>query len=239
VATTRRARALTLGHQQQLNLVRDQQALRLGALWNSVGDVADDARFIELAKPIVRSGRLTSARLTTAYLNGYQVVEAGGRNMAVLSADVLEDVVNGVRGGELIDDVLHRPVVAARTTLSKGGLWSDAMASGRSLVETIARTDVTLIERATMTVLGRSLRPRGWVRIVEANPCSFCSRAAGQVVSTPDISPIHPNCHCTLEPIYSDVTRQIPVDKPTPVDDFEFEVEDHGEYGPTAVKQYK
>lgn len=239
MAATRRGRALTLGHQQQLNLLRDQQAQRLGTLWSTVGNISDDTEFIRLAEPIVRSGRVATGRLTTAYLNGYQVLEAGGSQFVVMSPEQLDEIASGIRNSAAIDELLHRPTVAARTTLSNGGLWVDAMAAGRSQVETIARTDVSLVERATMGFLARRLSPRGWMRIAESRPCSFCARASGQIVSKPNINPIHPNCHCTLEPIYSDSTRQIAAPAVKATDDYGFEVGNHGEYGPTPVRQYE
>lgn len=237
MAVTRRARSLTLGHQQQLDLLRQQQAARIARIWETVGDISDETQFIRLAQPVLRAGRLTSARFTTAYLNAYQSLEAGGRTMIVLTPEQLEQIATGIRSEAAIEEILRRPTVAARSSLSKGSLWQDAMSAGRALAENIARTDVSLVERATMSFLSGRLRPRGWVRIVESKPCSFCARAAGQIVSKPSIAPMHPNCHCTLEPIYSDVTRQIPVRKPKAQDDFSFDVETHGEYGPTAVRQ--
>jgi len=236
MASTRAGRALTLAHQKQLNRLRDLESQQLTRLWKLVGDVGDDTEFIRLATPVVRSSRLTTARLTTAYLNGYSRFEGKAAVFVGLSPDDITDIATGVRAGAQVEEVLHRPTVRARKRLADGALWVDAMNEGESLLVTIARTDVALVERATMALLNSELKPVGWVRVAESNPCSFCARAAGQRVSNPDINPIHPNCVCTLEPIYRE-TGQLPVEQPDPPTDDSFEVEPHGEYGVTPVRQ--
>jgi hypothetical protein len=116
--------------------------------------------------------------------------------------------------------------------MANGSLWDAAMAGARAFAIKAIVTDIALVNRAALDAASKQLSPKpaAWVRIAGPSACGFCSKTAGQLVSRPQVAPLHPNCSCTLEAVWK-TDRRVPVVKPKPTDQADYTVSDHGELG--------
>ncbi len=234
MAATRQARALTLGHRDLLLRLRASSANGIGSAWSVLGNLDDDARFIETASGLVTASRETTVNLARSYVASYGALEGSQLD---LPPEFSEEVLASVRGGVAIEETYHRPQIVARRMLANGAWWDQAMAAAqryaiRSIVTDIALTNRAALDRATDLL---NPKPKAWMRVAGATACGFCATTAGQLVSRPNIAPLHPNCSCTLEAVFQ-TNRRVPVPKPKPKDKAEYTIGQHGELGAVPLR---
>jgi len=241
VASTRAARAVTLAHRDQLLRLREVSGNGISQAWLRFGNVDSDDQFLTRATNLVQATRQTTAQMAFAYVDTYGTLE--GASLRV-NPDIIDEVLAGVRGGVSIDEVYHRPQITARRMLSNGQSWRDSMTAAGQVAARTLITDVALVNRAALDAASDLLNPKvnGWVRIAGSSACGFCAKVAGQIVSRPNIAPLHPYCSCTLEPgAFKLNTKRgrgsyVDVPKTKALDDSIYAVEQHGELGPIPVR---
>lgn len=165
-------------------------------IWRAIGgvDESDRERFVEAVTPVVRAGQQMTIDVAAA-----MVGQLAG---TVPAAPPLDDLV--LRGVEMIE-VYSRPVVVARTGLSKGKPWAVAMTEAANRLEQLVTTDVQLAKReAAREVMSTDERIVGYRRVLTGNSCSLCATASTQRYRTEDLMPIHSGCDCEIAPIIGD-----------------------------------
>lgn len=241
MATTRAARAVTLAHRDQLLRLREVSGNGISQAWLRFGNVDTDDQFLSRASGLVTATRESTAQLAFSYVSAYGTLEGAQLD---IDPEVITAVVEETRGGVPVEEVYHRPQVAARSILAGGGLWRDAMEFAAKVAARTLITDVALVNRAALDAAADRLNPQanGWVRIAGPTACGFCAKVAGQIVSRPNIAPLHPYCSCTLEPGAFKLNtkrgrgRYVDVPRTKALDNSIYAVEQHGELGPIPVR---
>ncbi len=181
-------------HQDRVIGVAREAARQVGTAWDHFGGLDDAAMrsFVDAATPVVQAARGETAALTDAYLAGAVEVDPIG----VTAADVT------YRGGLEVAEVYQRPVVTARTAISRGVAYAEAIAQGRARAVQLADTDAMVAARDVANAVMRQLPGVvGYRRVPDASACEFCLVAATQRYHTNSLMPIHPGCHCGVVPI--------------------------------------
>lgn len=178
----------------------DQAVARRFLTIGGVDDAAA-AEFIAAAARTAQVGRAGVARLTSNYL-GRQVAMLADGEVRTVEIPTDELATAALRGGLGDEDLWMRPVIRARTELSRGGRWPEALAAGRASAHEIATTDVALAQRsATRSSLAGDDRVTGYRRVPGWRSCSLCSLAAERVYGVRDLMPIHSRCGCTVSAV--------------------------------------
>ncbi len=148
-------------------------------------------QLVDIVAPAVAAGQLQIANLTSVYMAAVTNTEP---------LPVLPDVVDG--RGVAPEVVYARPVIQARTMVSKGETIVDAMRAGQRRLESIATTD---LQMSKIRQADRSLRHGGkthYRRVLKgAHNCAMCIIASTQRYYTGRLLPIHPGCDCDVEPL--------------------------------------
>lgn len=148
------------------------------------------ARLVELMVPQVMAAQIQLADFTAIYL-------AAATAAPVVAAP---DVTAG--RGVPPETVYARPIITARSELSKGKSIQKAMDAGRRRLLNLAGTDVQMAKvRQAQASLSRSGR-KFYRRVpTGAENCAMCLIAATQRYSTNELMPIHPGCDCDTDVI--------------------------------------
>lgn len=185
---------LAAAYLTRYNRLRTRTAATVGVLWDRLADLDDQAadRFRSEAAATVRAAQ----DATTVLVNGYITTTAA---MARATLD-LDDTPPNPRGVEA-EDVYQRGIVTARTVISEGRPYMDALAAGRARSVTAAATDVALVQRDVMTrAVGRA-GIVGYRRVLTGKSCPLCQIASTQRYHAGQLMPIHGSCDCGVAPI--------------------------------------
>ncbi len=174
--------------------IRAQTAAYAAAVWG-VGAIAMTdlmvARLVGLVAPAVEAAQLSVANLTSVYL-----ASQTGSDPLPVNPDIV--VARGVPN----DVVYKRPVVTARTAVSKGKSADEALAAGGRRLESLATTDIQMakVRQADASLAHAGVTkyrrvPRG------AATCALCLIASTQEYSVGTLAPIHPGCDCGVDVI--------------------------------------
>jgi hypothetical protein len=113
---------------------------------------------------------------------------------------VLPDVTEG--RGVPPETVYSRPVIQARTMVSKGETIVEALQAGKRRLESLATTD---LQMAKIRQGQRSLEHGGkthYRRVLKgSHNCAMCIIASTQRYFVAKLMPIHPGCDCDVEPL--------------------------------------
>lgn len=186
-----------LAHQRRFNDLQDIVARLITDAWVAYADLGDaGARaFTTAATTIVDGTRASTASAAQAFM---------AQNDAILEMPpVLRLVTPTIRGGVPTADVYRRSIIQARTMVSRGASFADAMAGGQARAVATARTDVSLMNRATMSA-GAARRPWvvGYRRTLTGKSCAFCAVASTQRYRSAELLPLHPSCDCGIAEIF-------------------------------------
>lgn len=209
MASTANGRALTEAHRLQQVQIANQAATVGSALWSTL-DVAD----LDRSTPGWLLANTNATRLyfdesvtaATAYYSAYRQAEIGqvaaigwrpqfdvdvNRNALLLAGPVRVKTLIGT-------GVAPDAAKAAVLTAFIGIMRRQTLMGGRFSIDGFEQRD----ERA-----------RGWRRVTDGNPCTFCAMLAtrGPVYGSREIAEqiggnglrYHANCGCTAEPIYT------------------------------------
>jgi hypothetical protein len=195
---TAEAVRLRNGHEHAVSTVRNRILTLIEAAWNGSANMRDEDadRLVRQITPLVESGQLAIARLTSVYLAQQAVLLRG---VPYSPAGVDRSAIAGVRGVP-VADVYRRPVVTVYTALSKGVSFEDAKAAGLARLLTMAATDMQL---AKTTQAAKSLKHSGaqlYRRVTTGKEnCPICDLAAKHYYKTGSLAPIHDHCDCGVE----------------------------------------
>lgn len=169
--------------------LRRQLLAYSGAAWASA-DLSDGGleRLVALMVPAVQSAQLSAATLTSVYFADK------------LRQDPLpvSDAVTKGRGVPP-ETVYARPIVTARTELSRGASVDKALAAGKRRLENIAGTDLQMakVRQSRQSLSGG---PQFYRRVpTGAENCALCLIAATQRYRVKNLMPIHPGCDCDVD----------------------------------------
>lgn len=170
----------------------------MGQQWDEFAGLNDAAAasFEASATVIVEAAKSQTSTLAVAYMN------ANDRLGGFPDAGLLPTLPT-IRNGIPTPEIYHRSIVEARSLVSKGSSYDDAMAAGRARAVTAARTDVSLSNRAEMN-RGGELRPWvvGYRRVLTGKSCAFCATASTQRYKSARLLPLHPHCDCDVAEIF-------------------------------------
>lgn len=193
---------IALRYQATLLVMRDRAAATATAVWDQHGGIDDQAlaAFTAGVVPVITASQTAAAQLTNVYIGNY--VGAATGDPPTSPPVNLDELVAGLRAGAAPSDVYTRPVVEARSMLSRGGRLVDALAAARARVTQTASTDVMLAARASATEsMVRESRIVGYRRVADGRACPLCLTASTQRYHSGDLMPIHPHCGCSVAPI--------------------------------------
>lgn len=196
----------------------------IGRAWLGLGswDRADVPRFVELAAPISTAAQRQSIAVTNAYLARARGASAIGLDESRLLA--------GVRNGANPRDVYARPFVSTWGKLKQGAPHAAAVHAGGARAMAAAAFDVQAAMRDTLVAVGDEAQEiAGYERVANANACEYCQAVDGVRFRSDDPMPLHPNCGCSVEPIFG--TELGKSTRPPP----EVDVVEHNEMGATLV----
>lgn len=160
-------------------------------------DDASAAAWLAQVRPLVDAGRLAGAGLADAYLSTY----GGIVGDPLLIPDQGYDLAD-YRQGVTPDDVYMRSVIKARTIISEGNTFQQAMELAAKSALARADTDVMLAARKRTGDVLQANNVQGYRRVPDANACAFCLLVSTQRYHVRTLMPIHTRCHCTVAPIY-------------------------------------
>lgn len=127
---------------------------------------------------------------------------------------VPDSFVGRTAGGDDLADILALPGYTAQAAVDSGRTPGEAMARGEQQLQRLARTIVSDTGRAAdMAAMAGDRRIRGYVRVVELPACARCIILAGRFYSSftePFLR--HPQCDCTMQPVYVGQDRVEPPD---------------------------
>lgn len=158
-------------------------------------------RWLQGVLPIIRSQRITSARLAANYLTTFRTLELGADvepYVPVVADEIAEETVQTsmlVRGPVSIRSNLARAVPLVRAlslaeaNSARAGM-RHAMNGGRDTIQNAIQNDP---------------EAQGWARATSGRACGFCAMLAsrGPVYSKTTVDfHAHDGCSCGSEPIY-------------------------------------
>lgn len=258
---TRPELALVAAYVVRHNRLRAAAGVAVARLWDRSAGLDDRGAdgFATAAAQVAGAAQQQAA----VNVDGYFAALLGV--MAISGSPVGVDVeqVTGaaVRAGVEPVEVYRRAIVTARTAVSKGQPYLDAMRAGRDRASATAETDVALAQRAaTVQVVEQQDRIVGFRRVLTGASCALCATASTQRYRRGDLMPIHARCDCGVAPIIGDsdpgrvINRRLVNDlkKASPNGDFardrhitvdddgtvrlpDVTVRQHGELGPTLT----
>ncbi|GAB2677677.1 hypothetical protein [Thalassiella azotivora] len=216
-----------------------------GAMYNQ--DLVDE-QAVKIAAQ-VRSGQVTMANLTTAYLD--QVLRA-------LDVEPPRDPVHLPTQLRPVDPVVQwrRPAEQYRYERSQGQAEENALAAAVRRAEELADADIALADReATARHLSVVPQVVGMRRVIrpersDSGTCGLCLAASDRVYRVDSLLPVHLRCKCEALPILAgrpDPGRSLNEDElnalyaaagSTSQSDLarvRYRVDEHGELGPTLM----
>jgi hypothetical protein len=181
------SRALVAAHRQEFLAIRARVTAAVGAAWDQVPGLDDNALedWLATVVPIAEATR----EHVTALAHGF-----------LLAAGITpSDVAPLIRNGLPVETIYSRPFVVGRTALSNGKDFAEAMHLGGLRADSLIETDVALVNRDAMVTTDRTVT--AWMRSLGANPCPLCAAAATEIYHSPDLMPMHSHCSCGIVPV--------------------------------------
>lgn len=189
-------------YQEQYGRLRIGTAARLALLWDRLGGLTDDdvERFTKAAVAHMSGAERATAALVAGYIAQLGRLATGtGRAVAIPPSQVTGEALRGVDPFE----VYKRPIVTARTAISKGKTFAEAMSDARNRAMEIAALDIILTQRATtVAVAEKDKRIVGYRRVLTGASCPLCRIASTQRYHKDSLMPIHGHCDCGVAPIF-------------------------------------
>lgn len=194
---------------RRYNRLRLAAATMVGRAWDDLADLDDVAadRFTNVAATL----SLSAQTQTAANVDGYLALLYGDSPTGLDAANVTGPAV---RAGATPEDVYHRAIVTARTGISEGLGYVEAMRQGRRRALDAAQTDVALTQRATMAQVGTRRGIVGYRRVLTGKSCALCGTASTQRYKTGTLMPLHTSCDCGVAPIIGDKDPGHIINKP-------------------------
>lgn len=191
-------------YQAAYGRLRAETVARVVAAWQAYGGLDDAAadRFVSVVVPIIEGAQTATGGLVAGYLSVLSRLTIGESDVVPPApGDLSDEALRGVAA----EEVYRRPIVMARTAISEGKSFIEAVAAGRDRLEQIADTDVAMAQRqATMQIVSSSDRMTGYRRVLTGRSCAFCATASTQRYRKSQLAPLHSRCDCGVAPIFGD-----------------------------------
>lgn len=185
------------------NRLRLLAGAQIGQLWDQIGGLDDAAleRFVARAVPMMQGAETAAARLTTGYLTALRRAELG--SAPSVSLDLRGIIGANLRNGVSPAEVFARPTITARTAISQGKDFLEAVGLARQRATELAETNIILTQRATTVAMGHTdKRVVGYRRVLTGSSCTLCATASTQRYHRGQLHPIHSHCDCGVAEIY-------------------------------------
>lgn len=192
--------AVVEAYQRAYGRIRTRTVAQIAAAWQRAGGVSerDLADFLALVLPINEAADAA----TVALVDGYLATLTKSKPLGLDPKELTGFNLRGVDPAE----VFTRPVVDARTALSRGSDYLDAMARGLDRATGLGEANVVLSQRAAMAEAStEAKRITGYRRVLTGASCSLCATASTQTYRRGSLMPIHQHCDCGVAPILDDV----------------------------------
>lgn len=181
-------------------------ALYAGSVASGAFDPVAAAKFVASMLPITLAGQRLVSQLTIVQL---QSMIQPIRPIRIAPTSVTGPALRG------IDPAIYyqRPFKTIKYELSRGKTLGEALDAGSRRLQTMALTDLQLAHTHTAREFIEKaaeqqpdLKITGYRRVLSSLPnhCALCIIASTQRYHREELMPIHPNCHCTVAPIYGD-----------------------------------
>jgi hypothetical protein len=159
--------------------------------------------------------QLAAARGATPYVadaaevQGYDPENVAGELVAESLAGMASD-------GRSLADLLYRPLIDVKTSISEGAALDEAMRVGLSSMERIVETQVADAARAGIGVASNAHRDIKWfVRTLTPPSCARCAILAGKKTTVERPFQRHPRCDCINCPVGDSKTANAMVRNPS------------------------
>lgn len=204
MAATAQATRLTLAHHRAQAKLGDQTITGLRKVWPTLDlndlDGTFDAWF-ELAAPIVRAQRVTSARLAGNYLGIYRKLELG--NAAKPIVPTLAETINAT---QLATSLRVTGPVSIKANVGKGMDLTKAAEIGNERSSKAGQRYALGGGRDTIVQAANGAQDLGWTWVTGGDkPCDYCSNLDGVLfyLGETEFNP-HDGCECSAEPTFFD-----------------------------------
>lgn len=180
------------------NRLRAAAATAMARAWDRQAGLDDTAatRFSNTAARISLAAQTQAATGVDGYVTA--MLTLTGERASAVGYDLDDLTGPAVRAGADPVDVYQRSIVTARTSISNGATFAEAMLAGRARALTTAQTDVALTQRQA---IARDYRVVGYRRVLTGKSCALCATASTQRYRSGNLAPIHGNCDCGVAPI--------------------------------------
>lgn len=185
--------------------IREQLLAYAAEVWAAA--TLDDeglARLVELMVPTVQAAQEQIASYTSVYFG-----EVTGTDPVAVSSDVVDG------RGVPAEQVYARPIVTARTELSRGRSVEKALDAGGRRLQNLAGTDVQMAKVRQADVSLQVGGVKFFRRVLTGREnCGLCVIASTQRYRRGNLLPIHPGCDCDIDvlPPGVDLDQVIDVD---------------------------
>lgn len=169
------------------------RAFMLRAAWNR----PDAQWFAATVAPTVIGSQRYMAALTDRYIAA-SLAEQLGEVVDPVGVELPEDL-----RGVPTRDVYERPYVQLWSGLKNGKPFDRALSEAATRATVLADTDLQMARmRASQMAMGGQSGAAGWKRVPTGDRnCLLCLVASTQRYHRAVLAPIHPQCHCIVEPI--------------------------------------
>lgn len=190
----RLARAYT----DRYNRLRAAASTSMARAWDRQAGL-DDAAAAQFTQSAARISLAAQAQ-TAAGVDGYvtAMFTLIGEQSTTVGYDLDALTGGAVRAGAAPEDVYQRGIVTARTGVSEGSVFAEAMAAGRARVLTAVQTDMALTQRQAISTDRRVV---GYRRVLTGKSCALCATASTQRYHSGNLAPLHGSCDCGVAPI--------------------------------------
>lgn len=164
----------------------------------------DAERFLVQAVPLVAASQRTLGTFTAQHV-AFQASQALDR--VIPPAAIADDRLVNLRPAT---EVYQRPFVTVYKSLAKGDDITAAVGKGQTRLAQVAEADLqqtyAQASQAAMQGLPKDAQPGGWRRTLQGpHSCSRCVLASTQVFTVDTLNPMHPNCDCTVDPVFGNL----------------------------------
>lgn len=200
------ARRLTEAHRvAQANIALDSVG-QLTAVWKTLmlpSNLDSYATYMQAMTHVIESGRATSAQVAAAYYDTH-------RALLGIDGDYASTLAEDAAVEQIETSLLVMGPIRAKSLIGSGD--SIAAALNKALIGSAGMTTRLVADAGRETIRQNVIndaQARGWQRIVDGDPCTFCQMLAdrgavyGSESSAGADDPYHDHCLCTVEPVYS------------------------------------
>jgi hypothetical protein len=199
------ARRLTDAHRVAQARIALDSVGKLTAVWNTLlkpSNLNGYASYMTAMTHVVETGRQSSSQMAAAYYRAHRdLLDIEGDYDVILGEDAVVAAIQ--------TSLLVMGPVRVKTLLGNGDTIATAMA--KALLASAGSVTRMIADGGRSTIRENVLadkQARGWQRITDGDPCSFCQMLAdrGAVYKDEDTAggndPYHDHCLCTVEPVY-------------------------------------